>query len=362
MREATPIRKEGVERIAVFRALNLGDLLCSMPALRVLRQAFPRARIALIGLESAHSLVERFHHYLDELIVFPGLECFPEQRAREEELPEFYGRMRARRFDLALQMHGDGTRSNEVVRRLGARLEAGFVPDAALERPGRWLRWPEGRHEIHRYLALLEHLGVPAGHDRLEFPLTAGDRLAAARLLARAGLEPERTVILHPGARLASRRWPLERFVSVGRGLSAEGWRIAVTGSAAEAPLTRALAAGIGARAVDLCGATDLGQLAAMLERCRLLVCNDTGISHVAAAVGAASVVVASGSDVARWAPLDARLHPVLHAPAACRPCAFDECPVGHVCALGVEPEAVLERARLQLRRMESAGMESSFT
>lgn len=340
-----------LERIAVFRALNLGDLLCFMPALRALRQAFPHASIALIGLESARSLIERFPHYVDELIVFPGLDSFPEQKAKEDELPAFYRRMQARGFDLALQMHGDGTRSNAVVERLGARLRAGFVPRDERERQGRWMRWPDDLNEVHRYLALLEHLGIAAGDDRLEFPLCDDDLASADSLLAGKGMDAARTVVLHPGARLASRRWPIDRFMRVGKALVAQGWQIAVTGSPAEAELTRSLAAGIGPGAVDLCGATSLGQLAAVLRRCRLLVCNDTGISHVAAAVEAPSVVIASGSDVNRWAPLDARLHPVLHAPAACRPCAFDLCPVGHVCALGVDPDSVVGQAQAQLKR-----------
>jgi len=340
-----------IEHIAVFRALNLGDLLCSVPALRGLRKAAPHAHICLIGLENARPLVERFKHYIDELIVFPGLGFFPEQQADEEKLPGFYRRMQARHFDLALQMHGDGTHSNGVVRQLGARHEAGFVPPSHSEQPGRWIHWPDERHEIHRYLALLEHLGLPPEEARLEFPLTAEDQRAAGLLLTRKGLEASRTVILHPGARLASRRWPIERFAQVGRALAAEGWQIAVTGSLGEAALVQALVARIGVEAVDLCGATSLGELAAVLSRCRLLVCNDTGISHVATAVDAPSVVIASGSDVKRWAPLDAHLHPVLHAPAECRPCAFDQCPVGHLCALGVEPEQVLEQARRQLER-----------
>lgn len=341
-----------IERIAVFRALNLGDMLCFVPALRSLRRAFPYARISLVGLHNAGPLVARFHRYVDELVVFPGLSHFPEQQAQEGELPEFYRRMRLRRFDLALQMHGDGSHSNGVVERLGARNEAGFVPRGSDQRSGRWMLWPDRLHEIHRYLALLEYLGIDAGDDGLEFPLDADDQRTAEALLTRKGLEPSRTIVLHPGARLASRRWPLGRFAEVGKVLAGEGWQIAVTGSPAEASLTRTLANAIG-RSVDLCGETDLGQLAAILRRCRLLVCNDTGISHVAAAMGTASVVIASGSDVNRWAPLDSTAHSVLHAPVACRPCAFDECPVGHICALGVEPKMVLEQARNQLRRTE---------
>jgi ADP-heptose:LPS heptosyltransferase len=99
------------------------------------------------------------------------------------------------------------------------------------------------------------------------------------------------------------------------------------------------------APAVDLAGKTSLGGLAALVARARLVLANDTGISHIAAALQAPSVIVASGSDPRRWAPLDRRRHRVLWHPAACRPCAHAACPIGHPCALGVSDERVTREA-----------------
>jgi ADP-heptose:LPS heptosyltransferase len=342
--------------IAVFRALNLGDFLCFVPALRMLRRAAPAARITLIGLPSVRDCLPRYRRYIDEFVPFPGDPAFPEQAVHRQALPAFYRAMRARHFDLALQMHGSGVRSNIIVQALGARQWAGFVPDVAAQTDA-LLAWPHTQPEVLRYLLLLRHLGVPGSEAGvvdagLEFPLDAADHAKADALSRRLHMDLTQTVFLHPGARLASRRWPVERFAAVGRHLARDGWRIALTGSAGERALTDAVCRAIGPAAQDLAGDTDLGMLASLLRRGRLLICNDTGVSHVAAALHTPSVVIASGSDVGRWAPLDIHRHPVLHASVPCRPCAWDDCPVpGHPCATGVSVKSVVRQARRQLQQ-----------
>jgi len=335
--------------VVVFRALNLGDMLCAVPALRALRAQLPQAHITLVGLPSALPVLRRFPDYVDEFVEFPGDPAFPEQPVREEALPVFYGAMRARSFDLGIQLHGSGGRSNEVVRAMAPAQWLGFVPEPCQAVPGRLLPWPDHLHEVHRYLALLAHAGIDAHDDTLDFPLTAQDEAQADELAGRLDLDLDRAVFLHAGARLASRRWPAERYARVALALEAEGWQVALTGSPGESAIIDALQNHAGRRFASLCGETTLGALAALLKRGRLLICNDTGISHVAAAVHAPSVVIASGSDVARWAPLDTWRHVVLHALMDCRPCAYDECPVGHPCALAIGVDDVLAQARRRL-------------
>ncbi|MBU9365987.1 glycosyltransferase family 9 protein [Burkholderia multivorans] len=339
-------------RIAVFRALQLGDMLCAVPALRALRRAWPQAHITLIGLGEGGEFRRRFGHYIDDWMAFPGLEAFPEQPADESALPAFYALARARRFDLALQMHGSGLQSNGVVAQLGARRWAGFVPGGAARREAGRVPWPDDLPEPMRYLALLdEGLGLPARDAALEFPLTPADHAEARALCEAHGLQAARTVLVHPGARLRSRRWPAQRFGAVAAALARQGWQVAVTGTPDESAIVRAAIEASGGVARDLCGRTSLGGLAALVSRCRLVVCNDTGMSHVCAAVGTRSVVVASGSDVQRWAPLDRIRHPVLWTDVPCRPCSHEQCPIGHPCALGVTVPDVLARATDHLRR-----------
>jgi ADP-heptose:LPS heptosyltransferase len=338
------------QRIVVFRALQLGDMLCSVPALRALRRAVPHAHIALVGLPWAAAFVDRYAGLLDELIVFPGAVGFPEQREDDAVLPAFTSALRARRFDLALQLHGSGGVANDLVGRFGARALAGFVQPGET-RSGCFIAWPDTLPEPHRYLALTDALGAPAEAAALSFALTPQDQAEYADLAAAFRLAPERLVLVHPGAQLPSRRWPAERFAAVADALAGDGWQIAVTGTAGEARLTARVLGSMNAPALHLAGATSLGSLAALVRRARLVVCNDTGISHIAAAMRTPSTVIASGSDTRRWAPLDSERHRVLADYPSCRPCAFRVCPYEHECALNIGVPQVLDAARAQLAR-----------
>ena len=331
-------------KIAIFRALQLGDLLCAMPAVRATRAAYPEARIALIGLPWARELARRFSRYFDGFVEFPGFPGIPERAPDMGSIPTFFRQVNEERFDLVLQMHGSGELSNPLAVLMGGALTAGFYrpghyrPDAQ-----RFFAWRDDEHEVLRWLRLVRELGLEAQGSELEFPLGARDwaEWRALRLGDYA--------VLHAGAQLPSRRWPAERFAEVGDALAAEGLQVVLSGTAGEAGLTRRIVGEMREPAIDLAGRTTLGGLAALIARARLLVCNDTGVSHVAAATRTPSVVVACGSDAKRWAPLDRDRHRVLFAEVACRPCAHRDCPIGHPCALAVSPSRVLEETRKAL-------------
>lgn len=340
---------ERVRRIGVFRALQLGDMLCAVPALRSLRAGCPEAQITLVGLPWARDFATRFAAYVDRFIEFPGHPELPEQRMRAERWPAYLNEVRSAAFDFALQLHGSGRISNRLVSEWGAKDSAGFCPvPCAIHDPRRYLGWDDREHEVGRYVRLLRHLGMPDRGVHLEWPERAQDlqEEAVRRVLS----DPRPFVIVHPGARLPSRRWPLDRFAVVADAVVEQGWRVLVTGAAEEARLASALTRSMLRPALDMAGATSLGGLAALVRRAALVVCNDTGVSHVAAAVGAPSVVVCCGSDPLRWAPLDALRHAVIHHPIGCRPCVHEVCPIGHECAVRVSADTVRDVVLRRLR------------
>lgn len=342
---------ESVRRIAVFRALYLGDLLCAVPFFRALRRAWPAAEVTLIGLPWARAFVRRCS-YLDRFMAFPGFPGLWPRPVRPDRVLAGLRALQARRFDLVVNLHGGGLVSTIFCVLLGGRRTVGlYQQPEAPDLYGLDLAVPyhTDRHEVQRLLAVATAMGCPPAGDHLEFAVLPVDRLRLRRRLRRWGLLAQPFVVLHPGAREASRRWPADRFAQVGAALAARGYRIVLTGTAEERPVTAAVQAALGGQALDLAGQLGLGDLAALLARSALVVSNDTGPAHLAVALDRPVVVVFGAADPRRWAPRETRRTRVLSAPVSCRPCGRAECPYGHyACLTGTTPAAVL-RAALDL-------------
>src|SRR4051812_20778015 len=180
----TPCHITNPRKIAVFRALKLGDLLCAVPALRALRSAYPEARISLIGLPWAREFVDRYRAYLDDFHEFPGYPGLPEQEPEPDRIPAFLTAMQEEHFDLAIQLHGSGGVSNPLVRLFGAKRTAGFYERGSdcLD-PWTFLPYPEHGLELRKLLSLMEFLGIPARGEGLEFPIQPADRAQALQVM-----------------------------------------------------------------------------------------------------------------------------------------------------------------------------------
>lgn len=308
-----------IRSVVVFRALQLGDMLCAVPALRALRSALPHARISLVGLPWARQFAERFGAYIDEFIPFPGHPLLPEQSVRHDELTAFYAELCARDTTLALQLHGSGDISNEIVAGFGARAMAGYTRgDPVHGERTILLEYPQAGAESDRLLQLVETLGASAAGQHLEFPLSRADDRELQESGVAAGLDPGNYICIHPGARLRDKSWPPERFAEVADRLADEfGVGVVLTGSAGEADLAGQVASHMQARAVNAASPISIGAMAVLMRGARLLVCNDTGVSHIAAGLRLKSVVIFSKADIARWAPLDRHNHRCIWDPGA---------------------------------------------
>lgn len=317
----SPLQWVGDGSVAVFRALYLGDMLCAVPALRALRAAMPRARIVLVGLPWAAQFARRYNAYIDDFIAFPGHPDLPEQPVLPYAQEEFYSHMRAQGFALALQMHGSGEVSNGIVGAFGARTQAGYgtVGNSLC---GSVHAFPYPRHgpELLRLLRLVRWLGAEIASCRMEFPLMPEDWDELARTGVARGLGAGSYVCVHAGARTRDKCWPTARFAEVADRLAFDhGLKVVLTGSSSEADLADAVAADMSAPAINATVPMSVGAMAALMRGGRLLICNDTGVSHIAAGLGLKSVVIFSKADIGRWAPLNRRLHRCIRDPEGCK-------------------------------------------
>lgn len=299
--------EQPLSKIAIFRALQLGDMLCSIPAIRALRKAYPDAEITLLGLPWAGAFVQRFHRYFDRFIHFPGYPGLPEQEYDESAFPHFLEEMQAEAFDLLLQMQGNGTVVNELLSTFHAGKLAGFHNKHSRVDSPLFMEYPEYKHEIERHNALMRHLGIPASDTDLEFPLTQKDYYELAQLAL--PIRPGKYICIHPGSRGAWRQWPPQYFALLADHCAEKGLDIVVTGTAGEKDITREVIKCLHHPAIDLTGRTSLGTLGALLKDAFLLIANCTGVSHMAAALHTPSVIISMDGEPYRWAPLNTSLH-----------------------------------------------------
>ncbi|GAA2706974.1 glycosyltransferase family 9 protein [Micromonospora olivasterospora] len=323
-------RVPDVARIAVLRANALGDFIFVLPALDALRAAYPGAEIVLLGAPWHAELWRDRPGPVDRVLVVPPAPGIrgPDPGEPETPMAAFLAAAREERFDLALQVHGGGGNSNPVVAGLGARVTAGLRAEDAPPLD-RWIRYVYYQHEVLRYLEVAALVGAPATTIVPTLAVTEADRAEAARVLG----EPTRPrVALHPGATDTRRRWPAERFAEVARALVGDGCEVLVTGSPAEREVVDRVVAAAGVPVRPQVGTLSLGGLAACYAGCALVVANDTGPLHLAAAVGAATVgIYWIGNMINTGHPLRGRHRPIASWTVHCPVCGVD-------CTPGIYP------------------------
>ncbi|WP_207421031.1 glycosyltransferase family 9 protein [Desertivirga brevis] len=297
-----------VKKIAIFRALQLGDLLCSIPAIRALRAAYPHSEIAIIGLPWANSLPERFPDYFDKFVEFPGYPGLPEREFSAPGFAQFLNRMVQEDFDLVLQMQGNGSLVNPMVELLGAKQLAGFCKEGVyVPSKGYFIDYPEKVHEIDRHIALMNSLGIQDKGRDLEFPLYNQDfdELKTANLPVEVG----KYVCIHPGSRETARQWPAEYFATLADLAAEQGLTPVVTGTKDELAIVNNVISRMKSEAVVAAGKTSLGAVAALIKQSHSLVSNCTGVAHIAAALKVPSIVISLNTEPKRWEPLNKDLH-----------------------------------------------------
>lgn len=312
------------EKVLVLRALGLGDAVSGIAALRGVRRAWPSGTL-ILAAPAGYGGWLRGLGIVDAVLDTRGLQ------GRLGWPPELAGHV-------AVNLHGGGPQSHRLLQDTRPERLVAFRCPAAGHEAGP--SWSEAEHEVDRWCRLVTGAGGRCGRDDLRLP-----RLGA----------PHGSVVVHPGATFASRRWPVARWRSVATALAARGLPVVVTGSREERARCRHVAgAHPGVR--DLSGRLSMPALADLVAGAPLLVCGDTGPAHLATAYGTPSVLLFGPVSPARWGPaIDPDRHVLLWRRAAGSPGGGD--PHGTeldpaLAAIGVDDvlgsvDAVLSSSRL---------------
>lgn len=320
---------DGVCRIAVLRCNALGDYLMTTPALAALRRTYPDAEIVLVGARWHAEFLRGRPGPVDRVAVLPevpGLAGQPRGAPPNVELDSFLAELRAQRFDLALQLHGGGARSNPLVAAFGARCTAGL---RAAEAPAldRCVPYRYYQPETSRCLEVTALVGADGPPDYPRLAVTDIEREHAAELLPGDGP----WVAVHPGATDPRRRWPPERFAAVLDRLASAGARPVIVGAPDERDVADAVLGAARSWPLDLTGATSLAELTGVLDRCTVVIADDSGPLHVAHATGTPTVgLYWCGNAINAAPPRRATSRPLLSWTIHCPECGADCTPVGH--------------------------------
>jgi ADP-heptose:LPS heptosyltransferase len=274
--------------LLVLRALGLGDLLTGVPALRALGEAFPEHRLVLAAPRSLAPLAA-LTGTVDAVADAAPLAPLDPSVAEAE---------------VAVNLHGRGPQSHRILLATRPRRTIAFehaeVPSSRCEP-----EWRADEHEIERWCRLLTESGIPADPDRLDLPLPPPGSAPLELVEAARG-----ATLVHPGAASGARRWPAARYAAVARAERERGARVVVTGSRGEVELAREVARGADLpQSAVLAGQCDLVALAATVGVAARVVCGDTGVAHLAAALGTPSVVLFGPTSPELWGPPPDRRH-----------------------------------------------------
>lgn len=339
-----------VRRILVRGVNWVGDTVLSYPTVQRLKTAFPDCHLAIL---IPHHLIDlwKTFPYVDEIIPFEKKKGLG---SVWKDL-EIGLSIRKRRFDLAIILPRSFRSAFQIYWaqipiRIGYKEGRSFFLTHPIQRKEEVLRI----HRIHYYQKLIEPLEVPEAVPSPKIFLREEDRNWAQQYLGDLGLLNGKVLIgLNPGATYGlAKCWPPSRFGELGRRLF-EKWDASVLlfGRKEEQPIANEILGHLKGGGIDLTGRTELLQLAALLERCHLLVTNDTGTMHMATAVGTPVVAIFGSTDINTTGPWGEG-HKVIKKDVPCSPCLKRVCPTDHRCMELITVDEVEEVVEKQLRSL----------
>ncbi len=316
--------------LLVLRYRFIGDTILTVPFLRNLRRAFPGARIdMMVAPYSSDVLLGT--PYVDEFLVYDPPTIHADSQGRHASLLSrirFLADLRRRRYDKAYVLKRSFS-SAAIAFLAGARERIGFDTEGRGFLLTRRVPYRHDRHEVQNFLEVLRADGVEIADDHLEAWISEEEMRFADEFLAGDDSAGKGVVAIHPFSADPARAWHEDNFVALGNALQERhGVRILMLGGTRDREMADSMAVRILPRPHMAVGATTLRQSMALLSRCRLLVCNDSGIMHLCASVGVPLVALFGPQSPVKFGPWGENAE-VITRKFACSPCRqkfFTEC------------------------------------
>lgn len=330
-----------VRKILLVRLRSIGDTVLSTPSLFALRRFIPNARIDIL-VENWVAPVLDGHPYVDNIVVL--------ERGGLRSRSRVAWQIRSAGYDVVYNLHG-GTTATFLTRATGARHRVGLktYQYAQLhnhQAPSPMLLWGQQKtHSVEQQLALLGWTGVPVtDRPRTHLAVTSAAAATIEQRLAEAGLADRQIALIHPSTAFATKQWAPKNFARVAEALADRGLAPVAVAAPDEHNVIEALLEESAVRIVSF--ELSLPEVAALAARSQVFVGNDSGIAHIAAAVGTRSVVIFGSSNVAHWRPWNKAAAEVVFEEMPCQPCH------GYFCEKFPQPECIL---RVPVERVMSA-------
>jgi heptosyltransferase-1 len=341
-------------RILIIKPSSLGDVIHALPTLAALRDRFPSAHIDWLVKRQWAGVLERVE----------GLDRIWPIEAGLQGWLRMVRPLRAAAFDLVIDLQGL-FRSGAIAWLTGCHTRVGF----ANAREGSRFCYTQrvtvplsDMHAVDRYLLIASAVDAsPKGAPEFRTRLTTTDHDRIAQLLKSSGVSPGVPwIAMHVSARWDTKRWPPERFAAVADALQAQRLGpVALIGSPDDRAATQGVIRRMQTMGIDLTGQTSAESLPALLASARLLVTNDSGPMHIAAAMGTPVVALFGPTSPLRTGPYGAK-HRVLRSGVPCSPCFSRACrnPVQLECLTTIDPKDVVDAVREQLKEVQGSTFE----
>lgn len=341
-----------VNRILIYRIGNLGDTICAMPAMVAVRQHFPKSMIYLLtnkettGNPDTEEILKG-NDFIDDIITYDP--------ARLKEIcyaKDIFKKLRLLQFDLLIYLSlSEGTytrlmRDRLFFRLIGCKRHVGFkLPRPTNTSTIKGLRTPVFPQEADRLMTLLIPLGIDPTKVEFRLPIKDNDKKAVDAIWSKYGLKDKNPVVaICPGAKFTVKRWDVSRFAEVAAALkNLFNAKIVLIGGPGDNREGEEILKRVGNSIINLIGKTTYMESAEIISRCNLLISNDCGPAHLAAAASTPVVgIYSSRSFPGLWHPWGNHHTVLRNDTLSCRFCFRTECETKE-CINSITAEQVVE-------------------